>query len=29
MSKLGMSYEKNFDLRGKPHVLYRKALSGN
>jgi RimJ/RimL family protein N-acetyltransferase len=28
MSKLGMSYEKDFELHGEPHVLYRKALSG-
>jgi RimJ/RimL family protein N-acetyltransferase len=26
MGKLGMTYEKDFDLHGEPHVLYRKAL---
>jgi len=28
MTKLRMSYEKDFDLHGQPHVLYRKALRG-
>jgi hypothetical protein len=27
MTKLGMSYEKNFDFNGEPHVLYRKPLA--
>ena len=27
MIKLGMSYEKNFDFDGEPHVLYRKPLA--
>ncbi len=26
MGKLGMAYEKDFDLHGEPHVLYRKAI---
>ena len=26
MSNLGMTYEKSFDFRGEPHVLYRKPL---
>ncbi len=26
MTKLGMTYEKSFDFRGEPHVLYRKPL---
>jgi ribosomal-protein-alanine N-acetyltransferase len=29
MDKLGMSYEKDFDLHGEPHVLYRKALGSD
>ena len=29
MSKLGMTYEKNFELQGEPHVLYRKALAAD
>jgi RimJ/RimL family protein N-acetyltransferase len=27
MSKLGMAYEKSFELLGEPHVLYRKPLA--
>jgi RimJ/RimL family protein N-acetyltransferase len=27
MTKLGMTYEKDFDLDGQPHVLYRKRLA--
>ncbi len=27
MTKLGMTYEKRFDLDGEPHVLYRKPLA--
>jgi RimJ/RimL family protein N-acetyltransferase len=27
MAKLGMSYEKTFDWRGQPHVLYRRVLA--
>lgn len=27
MAKLGMSYEKDFELNGHPHVLYRMGLS--
>ncbi len=29
MAKLGLSYEKSFKLGGRPHVLYRKQLSGS
>lgn len=29
MGKLGMSYEKSFDLHGESHVLYRKTLGGD
>jgi RimJ/RimL family protein N-acetyltransferase len=29
MTKLGMTYEKRFDLHGEPHVLYRKPLAGS
>lgn len=28
MEKLGLGYEREFEHRGRPHVLYRKALAG-